>query len=201
MLKGVSVKIRNRINREHRLFPSQRRKSRVEIIGDPTWTAAVQRSLAQHEIYLSKFTWTSDTHFPYSEAWQLIRNDSRVNGTLYKIQKIFEDIPWSCRSLRQKPRETGRRSRKREWALRALNSLCGWPDEFLLDAPALCMKTYKIDQRVKWLLEALCSAHPGSYERNFLMAVAKDAGVWPPPDWWRVTRILLGDKRFLRNRK
>lgn len=57
-------------------------------------------------------------------------------------------------------------------------------------------KSGRLDERHEWILVRILGIsrkqHP---ERKFLEAIAKDAGVWPAPKWWLVTRRLQGANR------
>lgn len=53
-----------------------------------------------------------------------------------------------------------------------------------------------IDPKIEWLWEKIYDerefggTHSNKY--TWYMAIAKDAGVWPPPKWYQVTRRLRG---------
>lgn len=59
----------------------------------------------------------------------------------------------------------------------------------------------KLDHRVEWLYENILISKWGSRQRQFLVAIGKDAGVYPPPKWWKVTRRLQGKAIFSNRRK
>lgn len=57
----------------------------------------------------------------------------------------------------------------------------------------------KLDYRVGWLLLVLeqHANRMGPRELDFLIAVARDLGLWPEPKWWRVVRRMGHTMKFL----
>lgn len=120
----------------------------------------------------------------------------------YGKYPVLHRIDTVCGPLQNYTYYSGERSRRakakkrtkmeygyyRKYALRVLSELSGFTEADRLWAGIL-------DPRKQWVLRRLeSSPYQYSFQENsevaFLQALAKDAGVWPPPKWWRVMRRL-----------
>lgn len=186
-MKGISLKTRFRIDKGVGVWKPKSERSGMVLIGSEEWNEEVRATLdcLRHHRYR------------YSESSRLDRASYYVNSVLKNIYLATGIWPAPSRPSRK----VGRRRSKRRLALQILNELHGVRPTLSLDTTSICVRPGKLDARLEWLLFEIYSPRNDNRGKNFLITVAKDAGVWPPPEWWRVTRILLGDKRFLKKGK
>lgn len=102
---------------------------------------------------------------------------------------------WNYKLLEKRvPRKRSRMPYRyyRKYSLRVLSEICGYTEAYV----QFYCSDGRLDPRKEWVLERMDShdyqhsfGHNSEY--TFLEALAKDAGVWPAPKWWRVKRRLL----------
>lgn len=130
----------------------------------------------------------------YSEAERLsatyfFLDSLKVRDRIDRITGVLRDPT----KFRKKPvgwkRQKLPRSHYHKLSVNILRQITGDPTPFLING------TGKLDHRLRWLLENILITRKQSHHYRFYVAIAQDAGVWPIPKWWVVTRRLLGPRK------
>lgn len=196
MPHGVSLKVRYRIDKSVGIWKPKRVRRMVEasIIGSEAWNREVQEKLDQLRTHKGN----------YSEKYEMRNRPRVVGGVADQIDYLLCPAARPTEMILARPAPKGwkrppiTRSRRRELAFSIAGQLSGF--DWVLYDPTPLIVPGKLDPRLDWLLREIYTVSKGTCYRNFLVAIAKDAGVWPSPKWWRVTRRLLGDNRsFAKN--
>lgn len=143
----------------------------------------------------------SDMDYPYSEAerlwnYQVIQTDivKRIDSNFGPDQHIKNWFRSPDASEFKRPERP--RAYYKRLARRIIYELTWSTEEWQQPDKNL------IPLGHEWMLEKLYYLKEGGYrfksgrEYIFLMAIAKDAGVWPAPKWWRVKRRLQAANKF-----
>jgi len=191
MPRGVSFSTRHKINKTVGIWRSKYEKRMVEasIIGSDAWNREIQEKLDKLRTHAAN----------YSEKYEMRTRPRVVGGVADQIDYLICPSPRNAEMILARPAPKGwvrppiTRSRRRELAFSMAGQLSGF--DWVLYDPTPLIVPGKLDPRLDWLLREIYTVSKGTCYRNFLVAIAKDAGVWPSPKWWRVTRRLLGDNR------
>lgn len=125
---------------------------------------------------------------PYSESarlYELAGQNSKIQDRIDRITGVIKTPRESIAKFKRPKRPN---NYYRKLAFKIFDEVCGVGIPWMwFTSPG------KLDWRQEWVLNQIYLIEHDKANRKkyyFLRTVAKDAGVWPPPKWWRVKRIM-----------